>query len=122
MNTFSYVAARKWKITYVVCVIFLLDSTGLETVRFDMNSLVEEIQLHYVIATRSYGMPKEAELDERRRGRDGGMSVGLEGLADVISKQDSIRMFAKGIIYKTVVRGYKNIKDIFSIQIFFDLQ
>lgn len=79
MNTFSYVAARKWKITYVVCVIFLLDSTGLETVRFDMNSLMEEIQLHCDSNQIIWNAPKKAELDERRRGRDGGMSVGLEG-------------------------------------------
>ncbi|KAI4532247.1 hypothetical protein MG293_017512 [Ovis ammon polii] len=50
--------------------------TGLETVRFDMNSLMEEIQLHCDSNQIIWNAPKKAELDERRRGRDGEHMVG----------------------------------------------
>lgn len=73
------VNSRKCKITYMVCVIFLLDSADLGHVRFNMNSLMAEIQGHHVIAARSYGKSKKAGLDERRGRGDRGMSVSLEG-------------------------------------------
>lgn len=63
----------------MVCIIFPLDSTGLEPVRFNLNSLMAEIQVHHVIVTRSCGKSKKAEPDKRTRGRDGGRSVTLEG-------------------------------------------
>lgn len=60
-------ATRKCKITYVTCVIFLLDSSGLEPVSFQVNSLMVKTQVHRGILTQSYGKSKKVELDKRRR-------------------------------------------------------
>ena len=66
LKTFLHVVIRKFRF-YVWLVIFLLDSTDLEPVRFHINSLMAETRVHHGIVTRFHGESEKLELDGKRR-------------------------------------------------------